>query len=356
MTTDTDAPASPRPAAVPYLAVADARAAIEWYIDILGARLDEDPIVMPDGRVGHAELHWPSGVIYLADEHPELGVAAPRPGAAAVSLMLPVPDADAARARAVAAGASGDRPPYDGYGTRNAWIVDPFEHRWCLESPLRPPGQPDVPYVSLNVPDAERARRFYAAALGWRFDSGRPAGLRPEVGVYETAGAPTLFCCFRVDDVDAAVDRVRGAGGAATEPETRAYGRLSDCVDDQDMAFALLEGERDPADELDLWYLTLHVRDSARTRAFFDAVLGWETTPGRIADGWQVTNTVPLIGFHGGHDEAAALPMWRVPDIVAVAAEVRAAGGTATDPEQQPYGITSECVDDQGLRFYLGQE
>ena len=28
----------------------------------------------------------------------------------------------------------------------------------------------------------------------------------------------------------------------------------------------------------------------------------------------------------------------------------------ATDPQQQPYGITSECVDDQGTRFYLGQD
>ena len=29
-------------------------------------------------------------------------------------------------------------------------------------------------------------------------------------------------------------------------------------------------------------------------------------------------------------------------------------GGTATDPERQPYGTTSECTDDQGVRFYLG--
>jgi hypothetical protein len=34
---------------------------------------------------------------------------------------------------------------------------------------------------------------------------------------------------------------------------------------------------------------------------------------------------------------------------------VRALGGTATDPERQPYGETSECADDQGSRFYLGQ-
>jgi hypothetical protein len=26
----------------------------------------------------------------------------------------------------------------------------------------------------------------------------------------------------------------------------------------------------------------------------------------------------------------------------------------ATDPERMPYGTTSECTDDQGNRFYLG--
>ena len=49
--------------------------------------------------------------------------------------MLPVDDADRVRGRAVDRGANGDRPPYDGYGQRQAWIVDPFGHRWA--SPRR---------------------------------------------------------------------------------------------------------------------------------------------------------------------------------------------------------------------------
>ncbi|MDP9453466.1 MAG: glyoxalase, partial [Actinomycetota bacterium] len=41
---------------------------------------------------------------------------------------------------------------------------------------------------------------------------------------------------------------------------------------------------------------------------------------------------------------------------VATAVEaVRAAGGTATDPERMPYGITADCTDDQGGAFHLGQ-
>ena len=40
----------------PYLAVTDARAALDWYVEALGAQVLGEPIVMPDGRVGHAEL------------------------------------------------------------------------------------------------------------------------------------------------------------------------------------------------------------------------------------------------------------------------------------------------------------
>ena len=63
----------------------------------------------------------------------------------------------------------------------------------------------------------------------------------------------------------------------------------------------------------------------------------------------------PMFGLQGGHPSSAVLPMYAVSDVVAAVARVRAAGGTATDPVQMPYGITSDCVDDQGLRFYLGQ-
>jgi uncharacterized glyoxalase superfamily protein PhnB len=120
---------------VPYLAVADARRAIDWYREVFAAEVTGEPIVMPDGRIGHAALTLPGGMLYLADAHPEIGVTAPRAGEASVSLMLHVHDADEVRARALAAGASGEREPSDDYGTRNAWIVDPFGHRWGLRSP-----------------------------------------------------------------------------------------------------------------------------------------------------------------------------------------------------------------------------
>ncbi|WP_246395808.1 VOC family protein [Actinomadura luteofluorescens] len=47
--------------------------------------------------------------------------------------------------------------------------------------------------------------------------------------------------------------------------------------------------------------------------------------------------------------------MYTVDEIEPAVARAREAGGTATAPARQPYGITSECTDDQGSRFYLGQ-
>ena len=97
--------ASPRPAALPYLSVANARDAIAWYIDTFGASLVGEMYEMDDGRIGHAELQIGDGVLYLADEYPELGLKAPAPQASSVSLMLHVADTDATLERARERGA-----------------------------------------------------------------------------------------------------------------------------------------------------------------------------------------------------------------------------------------------------------
>ena len=115
----------------PYLAVADARAALDWYRDVLGARPVGAPIVMPDGRVGHAELAFGEAALFLSDAHPEIGVVAPS-GGASVTLHLAVAGVDALVARAVGAGALLDRPPGDTPHGRIAVIRDPFGHRWML--------------------------------------------------------------------------------------------------------------------------------------------------------------------------------------------------------------------------------
>ena len=99
-------PTVPRSAALPYLAVANARAAIDWYVDALGATLVGDPIVMDDGRIGHAELALGGGMFYLADEYPgDRSESTCSTSPISVSLMLAVADTDAALKRARERGA-----------------------------------------------------------------------------------------------------------------------------------------------------------------------------------------------------------------------------------------------------------
>jgi PhnB protein len=121
-----------------YLAVRDARAAIEWYVDRLGAEVTVEPIVMPDGRVGHVELAVDGARWMMADEHPELQVEAPAEGrGSAVTLHLSVADVDGLAQRMADGGAVLDRGPEDNPPVgRVAVLRDPFGHRWFLNQPL----------------------------------------------------------------------------------------------------------------------------------------------------------------------------------------------------------------------------
>jgi predicted enzyme related to lactoylglutathione lyase len=229
----------------------------------------------------------------------------------------------------------------------------------------------DIGYVSLWVPDVARAAAFFSAVLGWscRGEEQHPQGRQiegatPHHGMWGGQERSTLFLCFAVDDVASAVERVRAAGGSAEEPAEQPFGLASDCIDDDGTSFSLYQlpaersGPRPPqngARHGDLAYVTMEVRDSAASRRFYGTVLGWEFTPGRVEDGWGDPDVVPMMGMSGGHDLATTVPMYRVDDIEAAVARIRIAGGVASDPAQQPYGITSDCVDDQGTRFYLGQ-
>ena len=378
-------------AVVPYLIVDGARRALDWYVSALGATRRGEPIVMADGRIGHGELELRGSVLYLADESAESQVAAPRPGGpATVSFAFEVPDVDASVDRAVAAGAVLERPLADNPYGRNAVVRDPFGHRWIISSVTTAPSpvtagpddrsaagghgervrSGDIGYVSLWVPDAERASTFFGKVLGWSFEpevaghSRQVADRELHHGVDGGHERSSLFLCFVVDDVDEAVRRVRSAGGEADEPGEQPFGTAAMCVDIEGTPFSIYQpppGQRGPrlavngTKQGDVSYITMEVTDSAPVRAFYGAVLGWQFNPGRVEDGWGPADVVPMTGLHGGHEVTTVLPMYLVDDIYGAVARVRAAGGSAPEPERQPYGLSAQCVDDQGTRFSLGQ-
>lgn len=360
----------PRPAAViPYLTVADARAAIRWYGDVFGAVPVGDPVEMDDGRIGHAELALSGGVLYLADEYPEIGLSAPAPQSVSVSLMLPVSDTDETLDRARANGARIQREPYEAHGGRNAAFFDPFGHRWMLTGPVTGAALPiqhgDVGYVSVWTPDARRAAAFYGHVLGWVVDSAtqRVTNVGQRIGLASAPERNTLFCCYAVTDVDGARDSIEAAGGAVGEVEHFAFGEVVRANDSQGVEFGVYVPERSEPRPLlnggghgELSYITYQVPDSTEFKAFYSRVMFWSFSPGRVEDGWGVEGAHPMSGAAGGNTPPVTVPMWTVDDIDAAVSRVREAGGTVIEePSQQSYGKAALCTDDQGTRFYLGE-
>jgi PhnB protein len=81
------------PRVTPYLSVAGASDAIDFYRDVFGAT---ERIRMPDpsGRIGHAELEIGDSVVMLADEYPEMGFLGPKAvGGTPVIVFVYVEDA-----------------------------------------------------------------------------------------------------------------------------------------------------------------------------------------------------------------------------------------------------------------------
>ena len=123
----------------PYICVADARRAIDWYVDVLGAEVVVEPIVMDDGRIGHVELAVGGGRWMMSDEFASAGVAAPdtvprrRPSRCTSRSTTSTRCARGS----IADGVTLDRGPEDNPPVgRVAVFRDPFGHRWFLNQPL----------------------------------------------------------------------------------------------------------------------------------------------------------------------------------------------------------------------------
>lgn len=117
----------------PYLAIKNAAKALEFYKEAFGAT-ESYKLMLPDGRLGHAEIRLGDSVIMLADEFPEYGGKSPATlGGSPVSIHLYVEDADAFFNKALAAGAKERKPVMDQFdGDRSGELQDPFGHLWWV--------------------------------------------------------------------------------------------------------------------------------------------------------------------------------------------------------------------------------
>lgn len=101
-------------------------------------------------------------------------------------------------------------------------------------------------YFTLDTTDIDKARAFYGALFGWRFDENAShptyahvADSEPAFGIRkgEKKDFPHLY--FRVDDVAALCARVTELGGKAAIPSESPSGLSAVVSDDQGVSFSL---------------------------------------------------------------------------------------------------------------------
>jgi uncharacterized glyoxalase superfamily protein PhnB len=118
----------------PNLVLRDCAKAIEFYKRALGAQ-EISRFPSPDGKsIWHAELRIGDSVVFMNDEMPGMGRAAPTADAPVpVTMWLYVPDCDGAFRRATQAGAKATMPPADMFwGDRVAAVSDPYGYLWSF--------------------------------------------------------------------------------------------------------------------------------------------------------------------------------------------------------------------------------
>lgn len=272
--------APPVAAITPYLCVADAAAALDWYAMAFEA-VETVRYAGDDGRIGHAEMLIGGATLMLSDPYPEMAVVPPDPSGSSVALHVNLPDVDAVYARAVAGGATGLREPEDQpYGERSSAVIDPFGHRWMIQTTIAepsvdeinqnlegftvvetpvaapvatPPVTPveadrpiELGYLTIGFDDTAKARAFYGSLFGWRTETGNmgdpyahidntelPMGMTPE-GV---DSAPVLY--FRVPDTSVFAAKVIELGGSVVSESDYESGGDVVCRDDQGREFHL---------------------------------------------------------------------------------------------------------------------
>ena len=157
-----------------------------------------------------------------------------------------------------------------------------------------------IDWVDLSTPDVEAARAFYAAVLGWTYETTEtPMGVYhiARVGGHEAGGlmqsdpdspAPTVWTMFvKVASVDDMVPAVVNAGGSVvSEPiDIPGGARVAVVADPVGAVFALISGGPEPgADEPTLRrddpgavaWCELMSRDPHAAVGFYDAAFGWE--------------------------------------------------------------------------------
>jgi len=128
---------SPFRTLTPYLAVNDARKAIDWYRQTLGAK-EVSRMNTPDGKILHCELLVGDSRFMLSDIFPGADFVDPKLVGSCVTIHVHAKNIDELYHRAVENGAQVTMPLENQFwGDRYGKIRDPFGHVWSFGYPAK---------------------------------------------------------------------------------------------------------------------------------------------------------------------------------------------------------------------------
>lgn len=219
-------------------------------------------------------------------------------------------------------------------------------------------------YATIPARDLERSGRFYSTLFDWELHRGDQGyhinNVYPPMGLQGGSGAPQVW--IEVDDINAAVTRVRALGGTAEEPTYYDSGWSSACTDPQGVAFHLQvprkeyrQQARRSTNRGELFYWTLPAPEAAVSKTFFQELFGWEFGDPGEGGGMHIENRMPDGGLGGGREGTHPDLFFRVDDLESAMATVVELGGTAEFVGEGEEGRHAMCADDQGVGFGISQ-
>jgi predicted enzyme related to lactoylglutathione lyase len=246
-------------------------------------------------------------------------------------------------------------------------------------------------WPELGTTDLAGARAFYTGLFGWAVQeipmgegqlyvifksNGKDCGAAYTLMKQHTdMGVPPNWGAYiAVDDCDAAVERVKRAGGQVLEGPMDVMGtlgRMAACMDPQGAVFSVWQakdhigiGVMDEPGAL--CWTELMTNDTARAKAFYTGVVGWTTqampmgpmeyTLCRKSDGANAAGMMQITPEMG-----PVPPHWmsyfQVSDIAATVAKATGLGAKTTVPVQEVPGVGHFAIlqDPQGAYFALLQ-
>ena len=118
---------------IPYIAVDDATAAIEFYQRAFGAK-ERLRMAGPAGMIAHAELEIGDSIVMLSDPFPQSSSRPPKElGGTSAGIFVYVDNVDELYKQAIDAGATSTMEPENMFwGDRFGSVMDPFGHSWQI--------------------------------------------------------------------------------------------------------------------------------------------------------------------------------------------------------------------------------